>query len=122
MTGGGVGGGGVTGGGGGAAAVIVPVVLVTIVPQQFTGSAYAPALLPASVYPVNVMRLFAPASGEVKFALAPGPATSVTPTGLPFSPDRVVVVVPSNALSPPAANTSMRWLNVAPSVRVNFVE
>ena len=64
--------------------------------------------------------MFVPTSGESKSALLPEPATSVTPAGEPFKPERFAVVVPSKVLSPPSANTNMRCVRVAPPVSVNL--
>ena len=69
---------------------------------------------------MNVMALFVPTTGELKSALFPGPATSVTPAGEPFKPERLAVVMPSKVLSPPSANTNMRCVRVAPPVSVNL--
>ena len=67
------------------------------------------------------MPLFTPTAAVSKFALLPLPLTRVTPGGLPFNPVRVVAVVPSKVLSPPAANTSMYSVSVAPWVSVNLL-
>ena len=64
--------------------------------------------------------MFVPTTGESKLAVFPPPATSVTPTGVPFNPDRLAVVVPSKVLSVLAANTNMRCVRVAPPVSVNL--
>jgi len=75
---------------------------------------------------VNVIPTFDPTAALSNVAVAPGPATSVTPLGSPevavvLNPVRTALVVPSNVLSP-FGNKSMRCFNAAPSVRTNFVE
>ena len=59
-----------------------------------------------------------------KAAVAPGPATNVTPVGVPeaavvLKPVSVVLVVPSKTLSP-LGNKSIRWVSAAPSVRTKL--
>ncbi len=62
-----------------------------------------------------------PTAEELKSAVAPEPATSVTPVGESFNPDRVVAVVPSKTLSP-IGNTSICSVSVAPVVKVKLPE
>ncbi len=67
-----------------------------------------------------------PTAALSKTAVAPGPATKVTPVGAPetpvlLNPERIAAVVPSKTLSP-LGNTSMCWVSVAPPVRVNSTE
>ena len=80
------------------AGVMLPVVLPTIGAQQVAGSAKLFAAAPASVKPVKVIGLAAPTAGVSKLATLAGPATSVTPAGVPFNPVKVAKVVPSKAL------------------------
>jgi hypothetical protein len=63
-----------------------------------------------------------PAAALSNTALAPGPATRVTPAGTPEprKPVRTAAVVPSDTLLP-SGNSSMRWVSVAPSVRVKWI-
>jgi hypothetical protein len=67
-----------------------------------------------------------PTPASSKVAVAPGPATRVTPLGTPeaavlLKPLRTVLVVPSKDRLP-FGKSSMRWVSEAPSVRTNRVE
>jgi hypothetical protein len=104
-----------------AAGVIVPVVL-NVVTQQATGRENAPASGPPRVKPLKVIPMSVPGPALSKTAVAPGPATRVTPAGTPearvlLNPARVAVVVPSKTLVD-AGKTSMNWVSVAPPVKV----
>ncbi len=101
------------------AGVTLPVVLPTIVPQQVNGRAKLFAFAPPSVKPVKVIGLATPTAAVSKVAVAPGPATSVTPAGVPFNEVKVAAVVPSNALFAPSGKTSMRAL-IGPPVPVKL--
>ena len=48
-----------------------------------------------------------PAAGLSKAAVLPEPATSVTPAGVPFNPEKFAAVVPSKVLFAPSGNTNM---------------
>jgi hypothetical protein len=102
---------------------MVPVVL-KVETQQATGREYWAALAPARVYPLKVTPMPTPTFGSSKTALAPGPATRMTPVGAPeatvlLKAERVVAVVPSKTLSA-SGKTSMNWVNVAPLARAKL--
>ena len=87
---------------------MLALVFPTIGAQQVTGRAKLLAAGPARVNPVKVIGLATPTAGVLKLATAAGPATNVTPAGVPCNDVKVAVVVPSKALSAPPGNTSMR--------------
>jgi hypothetical protein len=67
-----------------------------------------------------------PTAESSNTAVAPGPATSDTPTGRPepgvvLKPVRIALLVPSNTLSP-LGKSSIFWLSAAPSVSTKLVE
>ena len=99
--------------------MIFAVVLCAMGAQQETGKAKLLALAPARVKPLKVTVLFVPATDESNVATLPGPATNVTPAGLPFNPLKVAAVLPSKGLSAPPGNTSMLCVSVAPLLKVN---
>ena len=98
--------------------VIMAVVLWRMGVQQETGRAKLLALAPPRLKPLKVTILPVPTSAVSKVAALPGPATNVTPVGLPFNPVKVAAVVPSKVLSAPPGITSMLWVSVAPPVKV----
>ena len=64
--------------------------------------------------------MFVPTAAVSKLA-GPEPSSVTLPTGLPFKPERVAVVVLLKVLSTTPGNTYMNCVSVAPVVKVNFV-
>jgi ABC-type Fe3+-hydroxamate transport system substrate-binding protein len=72
------------------------------------------------------MPMFGPTAAVSKTAVAPAPATKVTPVGRPevvvlLNPERVAAVVPSKTLVA-LGKTNMNCVSVAPEVKVNLGE